>query len=78
MTTAKITSTITLRPPGEASLNTGRAKIPEDDLTTIPTITLPFGTNASCGAFNGLEPRHRQYPKNPLAVDVAGGTTPHP
>jgi hypothetical protein len=41
-------------PPDEAPLHPGRAKIPEDDPTTILTTTPPFGANSSCGAFGGL------------------------
>jgi hypothetical protein len=46
-------------PPDEASFHTGRAKIPEDDLTTTFTITTPFGPNASYGVSGGLESRRR-------------------
>jgi hypothetical protein len=60
MRTAEMTSTRTLGPPGEASLHAGRVKIPEDDPIIILTTTPPFGANASCGAFDGLEPRRRQ------------------
>jgi hypothetical protein len=35
MATAEMTSAITQRPPDEASLHAGCAKILEDDLTTI-------------------------------------------
>ena len=60
MVTAKMASTITLGPPGEASLHAGRAEIPEDDPIIILTTAPPFGLDASCGVFDGLEPRRRQ------------------
>jgi len=52
MTSAKMTSTIRLGPPGEASLHAGRARIPRT--TLLPSLRLlhPFSANASCGAFS--------------------------
>jgi hypothetical protein len=55
----------------------GRAKIPEDDLTTVLTTTPLFSTNASYGAFGGLD-HDVANNKNPTAVDDVGGTTPSP
>jgi hypothetical protein len=61
-------------PPDETSLHPGRAKIPEDDPTTILTTTPPFELRSI------WRPRNHDIAnnENPAAVDDAGGTTPLP